>query len=150
MNNHNIDVKKYLPHRYPFLFVDKVIELSKEHIVAIKNVSHNEPYFNGHFPNEPIMPGVIIVEALAQASGVLAFTSRDKTPADGFGVYLVSTDKVRFRQPVYPGDQLHLHASIHLIKQRLWKFNCRAMVGDKLACSLVLGCVFRKFDSESL
>ena len=150
MNKLNINIKTYIPHRYPFLFVDKVLELSKEHIVAVKNVSHNEEYFNGHFPGDPILPGVVIVEALAQASGILAFTSRDKTPADGYGVYLVGTDKVRFRQPVYPGDQLQLHASIDVIKQRLWRFKCHASLEDKTVCSLLLMCVFRKLKDESL
>ena len=150
MSQLNMNIEKYLPHRYPFLFVDKVIDLSKEHIVAIKNVSYNEPYFTGHFPKKPIMPGVIIIEALAQASGILAFSSRDKTPSDGYGVYLIGTDNVRFRQPVYPGDQLELHSRIDVIKSRLWRFKCQAKVNDKVACSLTLSCVFRKYDDESL
>ncbi len=146
MNEAGIEITKYLPHRYPFLYVDKVVNISNESIVALKNVSFNEPYFQGHFPNEPIMPGVIIVEALAQTCGILAFKSRNKTPSDGYNIYLTGVEKARFRLPVRPGNQLFLHAKINAIKQQLWRFDCEAYVDDKLACSLKLSSVFRKLD----
>ncbi|MFM1897319.1 MAG: hypothetical protein RLZZ385_2393, partial [Pseudomonadota bacterium] len=106
-------IKEYLPQRYPFLLVDRVVEMELgKSIVAYKNVTINEPFFNGHFPGKPIMPGVLIIEALAQAAGVLGFKSQEKKPADGYLYYFVGADHVRLRRPVVPGDQLRLEASI--------------------------------------
>ena len=147
MSQPDIQITDYLPHRYPFLYIDQVKSITPEQIIAIKNVSYNEPYFQGHFPNEPIMPGVIIIESLAQACGILAFKSRDKTPADGYNVYLTGIEKARFRHPVRPGDQLFLHATIAVVKSRLWRFRCESFVGDHLVCSLTLSSVFRKIDN---
>jgi 3-hydroxyacyl-[acyl-carrier-protein] dehydratase len=120
------DVKNYLPHRYPFLLIDRVlkIELGKS-IVAIKNVTFNEPQFTGHFPSQPIMPGVLIVEALAQATGILAFKSEVGKPIDGQIYMLVGIDKVRFKRMVEPGDQILLEVEVMVVKRGIWKFKCR-------------------------
>ena len=116
------EIKKYLPQRYPFLLVDRVIEMDLgKSIVAYKNVTVNEPFFNGHFPNQPIMPGVLIIEALAQAAGVLGFKCQEKKPKDGYLYYFVGADNVRLRRPVVPGDCLTLSAvSISLPAALLW------------------------------
>ena len=134
----NIKVTDYLPHRYPFLFVDRVVDISKDKIIAVKNVSTNEHYFTGHFPNEPIMPGVLIIESLAQTCAILAFKVNNKKPNDGYSVYLSGVDKAKFRHPVRPGDALMLHAEIAAQKQSLWRFKCQAFVDEKIVCSLVL------------
>ncbi|MBT5719834.1 MAG: 3-hydroxyacyl-ACP dehydratase FabZ, partial [Gammaproteobacteria bacterium] len=105
------EIKEYLPQRYPFLLVDRVVEMDLgKSIVAYKNVTVNEPFFNGHFPSQPIMPGVLIIEALAQAAGVLGFKSQEKKPKDGYLYYFVGADNVRLRRPVVPGDCLTLAA----------------------------------------
>ena len=131
-----IEIHEYLPHRYPFLLLDRVIEIKPgESIVGIKNVSINEPIFTGHFPGHPIFPGVLIVEAMAQVAGVLGFVTTGKKPADGYTYYLAGTDKVRFKQPVLPGDQLRLQALFLNDKRGIWKFECKAFVEDKLVCS---------------
>ena len=107
------EIKEYLPQRYPFLLIDRVVsmELGKS-IVAYKNVTVNEPFFEGHFPHQPIMPGVLIIEALAQAAGVLGFKSQEKKPKDGYLYYFVGADDVRLRRPVVPGDQLKLEVNV--------------------------------------
>lgn len=141
------EIREYLPHRYPFLLVDRVIELNlPESIVAIKNVSVNEPFFNGHFPDQPVMPGVLILEAMAQAAGILGFKSQNKKPADGSIYYFVGIDDVRFKKPVVPGDQLILKASYVSDKRGIWKFACSAYVGDDLVCSANIMCADRKRD----
>jgi len=138
-------VREYLPHRYPFLLVDRVMEITQgESIVALKNVSINEPFFDGHFPNHPIMPGVLIIEALAQACGILGFKTVNKMPADGYVYYLVGSDNVRFKRPVMPGDQLRLEANVIKGKRGIWKFACRATVGGELACEAEIICAERK------
>ncbi|MCK4869914.1 MAG: 3-hydroxyacyl-ACP dehydratase FabZ [Gammaproteobacteria bacterium] len=129
------EVLQYLPHRYPFMLVDRVLELEKgESIVALKNVTYNEPFFPGHFPKKPVMPGVIIVEALAQAAGILTLISNNIGPNHDEMFYFAGIDNVRFRRIVEPGDQLILHASIERNKKTVYKFNAKAMVGDELAC----------------
>jgi len=139
------EIREYLPHRYPFLLVDRVVELELgERITALKNVSVNEPFFTGHFPELPIMPGVLIIEALAQASGILGFKTVNKKPADGSIYLFVGADKMRFKRPVVPGDQLHLHAEILAEKRGIWKFNCRAEVDGQLAASGEILCADRK------
>jgi 3-hydroxyacyl-[acyl-carrier-protein] dehydratase len=121
------EIREYLPHRYPFLLVDRVLELNAgESIVAIKNVSVNEPFFNGHFPDHPVMPGVLIVEAMAQAAGILGFKTMDKKPQDGSIYYFVGADDLRFKRPVVPGDQLKLEASIISERRGIWKFAVKA------------------------
>lgn len=139
------EIKEYLPQRYPFLMVDRVvsIELGKS-IVAYKNVSVNEPFFEGHFPDFPIMPGVMIIEALAQAAGVLGFKSQEKKPKDGYLYYFVGADEVRLKRPVVPGDRLTLEATIIASKRGVYKFQCRASVGDELVGEAMIMCAERK------
>ncbi|GEK72700.1 MULTISPECIES: 3-hydroxyacyl-ACP dehydratase FabZ [Halomonas] len=139
------EIREYLPHRYPFLLVDRVTELTHgESIVAYKNVSINEPFFNGHFPHHPIMPGVLVVEALAQACGILGFKTVNKLPADGYVYYLVGSDNVRFKRPVMPGDQLELRADVIREKRGIWKFQCKASVAGEVACEAEITCAERK------
>lgn len=139
------EIRKYLPHRYPFLLVDRVTELNLgESIVAYKNVTINEPFFNGHFPDHPVMPGVLIIEALAQAAGVLGFKTMDKTPQDGSIYYFVGADNARFKRPVVPGDRLQLEAKIVTEKRGIWKFECKATVDGQTACSATIMCADRK------
>ena len=139
------EIRQYLPHRYPFLLVDRVVELNLgDSIVAYKNVSINEPFFNGHFPDHPVMPGVLIIEAMAQAAGILGFKTMDKTPEDGSIYYFVGSDKARFKRPVVPGDRLQLEAKIVTEKRGIWKFECRATVDGQLACSATIMCADRK------
>ena len=135
------EIKNYLPHRYPFLLVDRVLELEPDkRIVAIKNVTINEPLFMGHFPVTPVFPGVLIVEALAQASGLLAFKSREKSPGDGYVYYLAGTDKTKFKRAVIPGDQLRLEVEITHLRNHWMKSSGKAYVGDQLVCSSLLTC----------
>jgi 3-hydroxyacyl-[acyl-carrier-protein] dehydratase len=135
------DVKNYLPHRYPFLLIDRVLDIEVgKSIVAIKNVTFNEPQFTGHFPSQPIMPGVMIVEALAQATGILAFKSEVGRPIDGQIYMLVGIDKVRFKRMVEPGDQLLLEVEILTVKRGIWKFKCRASVDGNTVTTAELMC----------
>lgn len=139
------EIRKYLPHRYPFLLVDRVIELVPgESIVAIKNVTVNEPFFNGHFPDHPVMPGVLLVEAMAQAAGVLGFKTMDKTPQDGSIYYFVGADDLRFKRPVVPGDQVRLEAQVLSERRGIWKFAVKASVDGQIACSATILCADRK------
>lgn len=138
------EIRKYLPHRYPFLLIDRVVELTPgESIVAYKNLSINEPYFNGHFPEDPIFPGVLLVEAMAQAAGILGFKSQDKTPADGSMYYLAGADNLRFRRPCVPGDRVMLHAGIVSSRRGIWKFDVRSEVDGGLAASATILCADR-------
>lgn len=117
-------IMRQLPHRYPFLLVDRVLEcVPGKHIVALKNVSFNEPFFPGHFPNRPVMPGVMLIEALAQASGILAFKTAGVVPDDESRFYFVAIDKARFRKPVEPGDQVMLKVALKRAFKGIWKFN---------------------------
>ncbi len=139
------DVKEYLPQRYPFLMVDRVLELEpNKYIKAYKNVTTNEEFFLGHFPNKPIMPGVLIIEAMAQASGVLGFKSQEKKPRDGYLYYFVGADAVRFKKPVVPGDQLILESEILSVKRGIYKFQCKASVDDKVVSEAVILCAERQ------
>ena len=138
-------IREYLPHRYPFLLVDRVTELNLgDSIVAYKNVTVNEPFFNGHFPDNPVMPGVLVIEAMAQAAGILGFKTMDKTPQDGSIYYFVGSDKLRFKRPVVPGDKLQLDAAIVSEKRGIWKFECRASVDGQLVASATILCADRK------
>ena len=140
-----LQIKNYLPHRYPFLMVDRVLELEpNERIVAIKNVTINEPIFTGHFPVTPIFPGVLIVEALAQASGILAFNSRDRSLNDGYIYFLAGTDKTRFKRQVIPGDQLRLEVEVVNLRAHWLKASGKAFVDDALVCSSMLTCAEQK------
>lgn len=124
-----------LPHRYPFLLVDRVLEWRPgESIRALKNVSYNEPYFPGHFPHRPVMPGVMIIEALAQAAGILCFLTADVKPDENTRIYIVGIDHARFRRPVVPGDQLILTAQVQRSLKGIWKFATAALVeGQEVA-----------------
>ncbi len=136
------EISEYLPHRYPFLLVDRVTELTvNSSISGYKNVSINEPFFQGHFPGHPVMPGLLIVEAMAQLAGILAFKSHGRKPADGYIYYLAGTDKSRFRRPVVPGDQLLMSAQILSDRRSTMKFHCEARVDDALACSSDILCM---------
>jgi 3-hydroxyacyl-[acyl-carrier-protein] dehydratase len=139
------EIKKWLPHRYPFLLVDRVVDLQiGESIVAYKNISVNEEVFNGHFPQAPIFPGVMIIEAMAQASGILGFKTIGKTPQDGSVYLFAGADKVRFRRQVIPGDRLQLEAKVVSEKRGIWKFDCVASVDGELAASATILCADRK------
>lgn len=129
-------IMDYLPHRYPFLLVDRVIACAPgESLQALKNVTINEPFFQGHFPGRPVMPGVMIIEALAQAAGLLAFATQGGPPDPGQTFYFVSIDKARFRRPVLPGDQLTLSVSLDRILRGIWRFSARATVDGEAAAS---------------
>ncbi|SVA97101.1 uncharacterized protein METZ01_LOCUS149955, partial [marine metagenome] len=131
------EIKEYLPQRYPFLLIDRVVEMELgKSIVAYKNVTVNEPFFQGHFPHQPIMPGVLVIEACAQAAGVLGFKSQNKKPKDGFLYYFVGADDVRLRRPVVPGDQLWLEVNVITNKRGIYKFSARASVDDELVGSM--------------
>jgi 3-hydroxyacyl-[acyl-carrier-protein] dehydratase len=135
------EIMEHLPHRYPFLLVDKVLDYSVgESLVAIKNVSVNEPCFTGHFPHRPVFPGVLILEALAQATGLLAFKTMNTKPSESSLYYFVGIDKARFKRPVAPGDQVELHVSIVKRKRDMWKFIGEAKVDGKVVCSADLLC----------
>lgn len=139
------EIREYLPHRYPFLLLDRVLEIEAgKRILAMKNVSINEPFFNGHFPELPIMPGVLIVEAMAQAAGILGFYTEGKKSADGSIYLFAGGDKIRFKRPVTPGDQLQLTAEIVTNKRGIWKFSCRAEVDGALAATGELLCAERE------
>lgn len=129
-------LKHYLPHRYPFMLVDKVIDcIPGECITGVKNVTINEEFFNGHFPNEPIMPGVLMVECMAQVSGVLGFISAGLTGEDGYLYLFAGVDKVRFKRRVIPGDQMIIRAKTVMQKRGIYKFDCTVHVEDELAAS---------------
>ena len=134
------DIVNYIPHRYPFLLVDRVLEIELgKSIRGLKNVSINEPFFNGHFPETPIMPGVLIVEALAQVSGLLATRSREmKLESHGAVFLLAGIDKTRFKKPVVPGDALILDASVLSERRDIMKFSCEAQVDENVVCSTEL------------
>jgi len=131
------EILEYLPHRYPFLLVDKVLSVTpEESITAIKNVTINEPFFQGHFPQRPVMPGVLMIEALAQASGVLIYATIKKLPDKDNWFYLAAIDNARFKRIVVPGDQLQLDVEIIKRKRDIWKFKGTASVDGELACSV--------------
>ena len=139
------DIKKYLPHREPFLFVDEVLNINKNSdIHAKKHISDQEYFLKGHFPGNPIFPGVIIIEALGQASGILGFVSMGKTPEEGSFYVLAGVDKVRFRKRVRPGDDIDLYSTVVSEKRGIWKFDCKAELNDELVCSAIILCADRK------
>lgn len=138
------EILKYLPHRYPLLLVDKVISIETgKSIVALKNVSINEPFFQGHFPHHPVMPGVLIVEALAQAAALLTLKTEGEVNKENSVYYFVGIDNVRFKKPVMPGDQLVLKASIDRQIKGLWKYSARAEVDGQLVTEAKLMCTSR-------
>jgi len=138
------EILKLLPHRYPFLLVDRVLDMEKgKRITALKNVTMNEPFFNGHFPRRPVMPGVLMLEAMAQAAALLSFRSLDIVPDDNSIYYFAAIDGARFKRVVEPGDQLVLEVEIDRMKAGISKFKGRAMVGTELACEASLMCAMR-------
>ena len=138
-------ILKQLPHRYPILLVDRVLEIEKGvRIKALKNVSINEPHFQGHFPHHPVMPGVLILEALAQAAALLAFETLGETPDDQTVYYFAGIDGARFKRPVEPGDQLILEVELDRMKAGIFKFKARAKVGNEIATEAELMCTMRK------
>ncbi len=135
------EIRRFLAHRYPFLLVDRVTQF--EHgktLTAIKNVTINEPFFNGHFPEEPIMPGVLIIEAMAQATGLLGFRTMGEEPQTDTLYILVGVDKVKFKKQVVPGDQLELHAEVLRHKGKMWIFKTEARVDGKMAATAEIKC----------
>jgi len=139
------EIFNYLPHRYPFLLIDRVLACTPgDSLVALKNISVNEGFFTGHFPGRPVMPGVLIIEALAQATGILAFKTVQATPANGTMYYLAGVDNARFKQPVQPGDQLILQVKLERAVRSIWKFNGEAKVDGKIVASADLMCAHRE------
>ena len=138
-------ILRKLPHRYPFLLVDRVLEFEKDvRIKALKNVTINEPFFNGHFPSRPVMPGVLMLEALAQAAALLSFESMGTEPGDDTVVYFAGIDGARFKRPVVPGDQLILEAFIDRAKSGVYRYKTRASVDGRTAVEAELMCTMRK------
>lgn len=139
------DIFDYLPHRYPFLLVDRVTEIELGvSLKGYKNITFNEPQFTGHFPNNPIMPGVMIVEAMAQCTGILAFKSQEVKPDGSTMYYLAAIDNCRFRQPAVPGDRLDFSVVTTGQKRGIWKFECEARIDGKVIASADLMCAERK------
>lgn len=139
------EILRKLPHRYPIILVDRVLELvAGERIVALKNVTINEPYFMGHFPAYPVMPGVLIIESLAQAAAILAFVTLGAREGDGTLFYFAGIDAARFKRPVVPGDQLRLEVAMNRVKRSVGMFTARALVDGKLAAEAELMCAVRK------
>lgn len=137
-------VMKHLPHRYPILLVDRVLDYQKDvSLTALKNVTINEPFFNGHFPHRPVMPGVLILEALAQASAILAFKCLEALPGDDSVYYFVGIDEARFKRPVEPGDQLILHTRLKRRMRGMWIFDTEAKVDNETAASAQLMCTYK-------
>ena len=138
------EVVKRLPHRYPFLLIDRVIEVEpQKRLVAIKNVTMNEPFFPGHFPHHPVMPGVLIIEAMAQAAALLSFKSTGVKPDDNSVVYFAGIDNARFKRPVVPGDQLIFDVEITHAKRNIYKYKARASVDGELAAEAELMCAIK-------
>jgi 3-hydroxyacyl-[acyl-carrier-protein] dehydratase len=144
------EILRHLPHRYPILLVDRVLELEKgRRIVAIKNVTINEPFFNGHFPHYPVMPGVLIIEALAQAAAVLSFVTMNTLPDDNALYYFAGIDGARFKRPVGPGDQLRLEAELVREMRGVGKYSARALVDGQLAAEAELLCAYRTIERKA-
>jgi len=138
------EILDYLPHRYPFLLVDRVLEVVPgQRLVALKNVSMNEPFFPGHYPHHPVMPGVLVIEAMAQAAAILAFKTVGNKPDDKSVYYFVGIDNARFKKPVGPGDQLIFDVELRLNKRGIWKFSATAKVDDQLVAEADLICAVR-------
>ncbi|MBL4606388.1 MAG: 3-hydroxyacyl-ACP dehydratase FabZ [Pseudomonadales bacterium] len=139
------EIREYLPQRYPFLLVDRVLELELgESIVAYKNMTFNESVFQGHFPDHPVFPGVMIIEAMAQTAGLLGFKTMDKKPSEGSIYLFVGVDNARFKRQVIPGDRLMMKAKILNEKRGIWKFECEASVDGELAARAIIMCADRK------
>ena len=139
-----LQVLQYLPQRYPLLMIDRVLECEPgKRILALKNVTSNEPHFTGHFPGRPIMPGVLILEAMAQAAGILVFRTRGDKPDANTVCYYAGIDEARFKKPVVPGDRLEIEATILAHKRSIWKFACVARVDGAMVAEAVILCTER-------
>jgi 3-hydroxyacyl-[acyl-carrier-protein] dehydratase len=137
-------IKQYLPHRYPMLLVDRVLDWEAgKRITAIKNVTANEEFFNGHFPNKPVMPGVLMIEAMAQTAAILSFLTMDMKPDENTIVYFLGIDGARFKRPVEPGDQLKMEVEILRVARGIWKYAVKATVDGQLAVEAELMCTMR-------
>ena len=140
-------ILEHLPHRFPFLLVDRVLEIEKgKRIVAIKNVTINEPFFTGHFPHVPVMPGVLIIEAMAQAAGILSFQTMGKVSDERSVYYFVGIDQARFKRPVSPGDQIRLEVEIVRTVRSIWKFSGKALVDGEVVAEADLMCTLRDIE----
>ena len=138
------EILNHLPHRYPFVLIDRVIDLKlNEEITAIKNVTINEPFFPGHFPYHPVMPGVLIVEAMAQAAAVLSFKTMNVLPSEDSVYYFAGIDNVRFKKPVSPGDQLVLNVKIDRVLKGIWKYKAQAKVDDHIVAEAEMMCILK-------
>ena len=138
------EIKQLLPHRYPMLLVDRVTELDLgNYVKGYKNITTNEPFFTGHFPGKEVMPGVLILEAMAQVSGILGFKTMNKTPDEGSIYYFVGADSLRFKRPVVPGDKLILESTVLTDKNGIWKFDCVASVEEELVAKATILCADR-------
>lgn len=138
------EIRRRLPHRYPFMLVDRVLEVVPgESILALKNLSVNEPFFQGHFPEQPVFPGVLLLEAMAQAAGILGFCTQNKTNEDGTTYYFAGADNVRFKRPCLPGDQILLRAAIVSERRGIWKFDVSAEVEETVAAEATILCADR-------
>lgn len=143
-------IKEYLPHRYPMLLVDRVLSWeANKRITAIKNVTINEDFFNGHFPHKPVMPGVIMIEAMAQTAALLSFLSMGKKPDENSVVYFAGIDKARFKRPVEPGDQLVMDVEILRVARGIWKYHATASVDGHIAVEAGLMCTMRSATDAS-
>lgn len=145
MNSMDIhQIFEHLHHRYPFLLIDRVLDYTVgESLLAIKNVTYNEPFFQGHFPLRPVMPGVLLIEAMAQATGILSFKTANVEPEDNSLYYLVGVDKARFKKPVEPGDQLLIEVKLLSNNHGIWKYSGTTKVNDKVVASAELMCMKR-------
>lgn len=150
MNTMNInEIASTLPHRYPFQLVDKVLDYEVgKWLTAVKNVTINEPFFEGHFPGYPVMPGVLIMEALAQATGLLGFRTMEEDPSENMLYLFVGIDEARFKRQVVPGDTLTLNVKLIKRSRNIWKFDCEAKVGDELAASAKIMCAATEKPNE--
>lgn len=138
------EILQYLPHRYPFLLVDRIVEFEEgKRVLALKNVTINEPFFPGHFPHRPVMPGVLILEAMAQAAAVLSFKTMGHRPDENSMVYFAGIDKARFKRPVGPGDQLMMEVSIARKMRNIWKYEAVARVDGEVAAEAELMCALK-------
>ena len=145
MNSLDInEVRRYLPHRFPFLLIDRVVDFEADKtLTAIKNVTINEPFFPGHFPNQPVMPGVLILEALAQACAILSMKTLDIVPTESSVYYFLGVDKARFKRTVGPGDQLRLEVAIKRKMKGIWLFDAVARVDGEICCQAELMCTYK-------
>lgn len=153
MSPHHIkDIYQVLPHRYPFLMIDRVVDIVTDieqgaHIEAYKNVSINENFFNGHFPNQPVMPGVLTLECLAQAAGYLGMMMKGEDRDRQVIFYFAGSDKVRFKRPVEPGDKLILKAKFISQRRGIWRFDCQALVDGEIACTADIICAEKRLEA---